>query len=195
MPNPFCLSLYPLHPKNHSTGTCDWPPAEKVAVLEYGEASPSDSSSKGPKLWRTVTWGDLRQRVAVLSTALRRVGCQPGDRIAHVSTNNSNPIVVFLACLAVGCVFSALPTDAGPQAMFSRLSQIRPRMVFTDDVTYYNGRTINVIDRVAQVINSLIASHKVDPQSSGPAQQVVCFANQRAGKTSEIRWKGTNAPW
>lgn len=178
----------------------DWPPARIVAVSEYGEALPVEQGKgpapTGPQRWRIVTWGDLRQRVAVLSTALRAKGLRAGDRVAHVSANTSEPIVSFLACLAVGCVFSALPTDAGPQAIYGRLAQVQPRLVLTDDVAFYNGREVNVIDRVAAVVDDLVANNKVPSRNdSAPALEVVCIANQRRGKPAKLQWRGKQVQW
>lgn len=169
----------------------EWPHASTVAIYEYGEALP-DSQSKRAQQWASVTWGELRRRVAILSATFRRKGLKAGDRVAHVSANTSNPIVTFYACLAVGCVFSALPTDAGTQAIYGRLSQVQPKVILTDDVAYYNGRKINIIDRVAQVADQLIQDGKVVDDHL----DVVYITNKRDPKTArQIKWTGKRARW
>ena len=187
-------SLFPLHPKNVTAcmphAPKDWPPKDSTAVYEYGEAAKSPANAS-PPLAKKVTWGELRRRVAVLSTVLRKKGVKAGDRIAHVSANTSDPIVSFLSALAIGAVFSALPTDAGEQAIYGRLSQIQPKLVLTDDLALYNGKEVNVVDRVASVTDALLANGKVaDPASF----EVVCLLNERTGKRP-LAWKGKSAKW
>ncbi|UZJ56690.1 hypothetical protein CBS101457_006010 [Exobasidium rhododendri] len=183
-------ALFPLHPKNVTAcmphAPKDWPYKDSIAIYEYGEASASDNNSS-PPLVKQVTWGELRRRVAVLSTVFRRKGLKAGDRVAHVSANSANPIVSFLATLAIGAVFSALPTDAGEQAIYGRLSQIQPRLVLTDDFALYNGKEVNVVDRVATVADLLLQNKKVsaDPKSF----EVVCFLNDR-GSRKPLVWRG-----
>lgn len=146
-------------------------------------------------LWRTVTWGDLRHRVAVLAKAFRKHGLRSGHRVSHISANTSDPIVTFLACLSIGCVFSTLPTDAGAEAIYSRLAQIRPRLVLTDDVAYYNGRLINIMDRVASVTDRLVKDEKVDLDLGQPLIQVICFVNRRDPARVYSQWKGKHVTW
>lgn len=168
----------------------EWPHSKSTVITEYGEPIQSNGSPQEPQCFRTVTWGELRQRVAVLTSALRKKGLRSGDRVAHLSANTSDPIVTFLACLSIGVVFSALPTDAGPLAIQGRLSQIRPRLLFTDDIAYYNGRCINVIDRVAKVVDDLEGEGKTDK-----SLQVVCLVNRRMKRDHILRWKGQRIDW
>jgi acetoacetyl-CoA synthetase len=184
--------LFPLHPKNATAcmpgAPKDWPPAKSTAIYEYGEGSASNKDAP-PPLAMEVTWGQLRKRVANLSTAFRKKGLKAGDRIANVSANTSDPIVAFLASLAIGAVFSALPTDAGEQAIYGRLSQIQPKLVLTDDCALYNGKEVNVVDRVARVADNLLHNGKIEDPSSF---EVVCLINKRTGKKS-FEWKGKQA--
>lgn len=187
-------ALFPLHPKN--TTACmphapkDWPHKDAVAIHEYGEASASDRNAS-PPLVKQVTWGTLRRRVALLSTAFRRKGLKAGDRIANVSANTSDPVVAFLACLAIGAVFSALPTDAGEQAIYGRLTQIQPKLILTDDFALYNGKEVNVLDRVAKVTDDLVKNGKVEDRNQF---EVVCLINARTGRKS-LKWKGKDVKW
>lgn len=185
--------LFPLHPKNKTACMPNppklWPYDKQIAIYEWGESLPEEAAKgKGAKQWGQVTWGEVRRRVAILSKAFRKKGLKAGDRIAHISANSANPIVTFLACLTIGCVFSALPTDAGVQAIYSRLAQVQPKLILTDDVAYYNGKKVNVIDRVAQVTDALIKNEK----TAGQKLEVICMRNQREADLNDdqIRWKG-----
>lgn len=172
----------------------NWPHEKTVAIFEYGEAD-STADDAVPLLLQKVTWGDLRRRVAVLAEAFRRKGVRMGDRVAHVSANSSDPIVTYLAAVSIGAIFSALATDAGPQAIYGRLAQIRPRVVLTDDVAFYNGKEVNVVDRVAKVADDLLSNGKVEDPS---AFEVVCLINRKRKRSStdpKLAWKGKSAAW
>ncbi|PWN31483.1 acetyl-CoA synthetase-like protein [Meira miltonrushii] len=185
--------LFPLHPKNSTACMPNppkgWPHDKQVAIYEWGESLPEEAANgQGAKQWGEVTWGEMRRRVAILSETFRKKGLKAGDRVAHISANSANPIVTFLACLSIGCIFSALPTDAGAQAIYGRLAQVQPRLILTDDVAFYNGKKVNVIDRVAQVTDDLIKNKK----TAGQTIEVVCIINQReGGRVNEtIEWNG-----
>lgn len=79
--------------------------------------------------------------------------------------------------------------------MYGRLAQIRPSLVLTDDVAYYNGKEINVMDRVAQVTDDLMQDGHVDARPDGPPLHVVCLRNTRAQGRAEWQWKGKRVRW
>jgi len=60
-----------------------------------------------------------------------------------------------LAANSIGAVFSAIPTDAGVDAIAGRVRTIQPKMLFVDDSAYYNGKVVNVLSRVATVMDLL----------------------------------------
>lgn len=49
-----------------------------------------------------LSWRELRQRVASLADALRKMGVEPGDRVAAYLSNTPDAIVAFLAAASVG---------------------------------------------------------------------------------------------
>lgn len=182
--------LFPLHPSN--TTFCSprapyhWPHAQAVALIEVPEGgglADSDVNAQAVK----VTWGELRRRVALLAETFRRIGVKKGDRLAHVSANTSSPIVATLAANSVGAIYSLIATDAGPQAIYGRLAQIRPKLLFTDDAVLYNGKQVDILDRVAQVAERLQADGKID---SPLHFQVVIIRNTRLPKASPA-WTST----
>lgn len=184
--------LFPLHPKNATAcmpgAPKDWPPSKSIAIYEYAEGSASHKDD-APPLAMEVTWGQLRKRVANLSTAFRKKGIKAGDRIANVSANTSDPIVAFLASLAIGAVFAPLPTDAGEDALYGRLSQIQPKLILTDDLAVYNGKEVNVVDRVARVADNLLRDGKVEDPSNF---EVICLINKRTRRKG-FEWNGKEA--
>src|SRR5207302_8949961 len=60
--------------------------------------------AKREEAWRSISWADAAQQVAALAASLKRIGLQPGDRVALVSENRPEWLISDLAIMAAGCV-------------------------------------------------------------------------------------------
>jgi len=63
-----------------------------VAVYEIPEGGGLEDSKKGFEV-KTVTWGKLRDRVAIMAKGMREKGLKKGDTVAHIACNTARPIV------------------------------------------------------------------------------------------------------
>ncbi len=54
--------------------------------------------------WRSISWSDAARQVAALAAGLRRIGLQPGDRLALVSENRPEWMISDLGIMAAGCI-------------------------------------------------------------------------------------------
>jgi long-chain acyl-CoA synthetase len=54
--------------------------------------------------WRPISWSEAARQVCALAASLRRIGLQPGDRVALVSENRPEWLIADLAIMAAGCV-------------------------------------------------------------------------------------------
>jgi long-chain acyl-CoA synthetase len=54
--------------------------------------------------WQAISWADAARQVASLAAALKRIGLEPGDRVALVSENRPEWLISDLAIMAAGCV-------------------------------------------------------------------------------------------
>jgi len=54
--------------------------------------------------WQPISWSEAARQVAALSASLRRIGLQPGDRVALVSENRPEWLIADLGIMAAGCV-------------------------------------------------------------------------------------------
>ena len=60
--------------------------------------------SKRDGEWRPISWADAVRQVAALAASLKRIGLEPGDRVALVSENRPEWLISDLAIMAAGCV-------------------------------------------------------------------------------------------
>jgi long-chain acyl-CoA synthetase len=54
--------------------------------------------------WRSTSWTEAQRQVAALAASLKRIGLEPGDRVALVSENRPEWLIADLAIMAAGCV-------------------------------------------------------------------------------------------
>ena len=54
--------------------------------------------------WRPISWTEAALQVAALAASLKRIGLEPGDRVALVSENRPEWLIADLAIMAAGCV-------------------------------------------------------------------------------------------
>lgn len=119
-----------------------------VAVTEVRE---------GASATRHVTWADLRRRAGRLAAGMKARGVVKGDRVVVVGANSVETLCVWLAAGWLGAVFSSSSTDMGVEGILQRTAQVEPKLLFFDDVAVYNGRTADLRDKIAQVVEGLSA--------------------------------------
>jgi acetoacetyl-CoA synthetase len=60
--------------------------------------------------------------------------------------------MAMLATASLGAVWSSCSPDFGIKGGFDRFSQIQPRVLFTANGYYYNGKKIDSLNRIADVV-------------------------------------------
>ncbi|MBV9528787.1 AMP-dependent synthetase/ligase [Sphingomonas sp.] len=54
--------------------------------------------------WQGTSWSEAARQVTALAASLRRIGLQPGDRVALVSENRPEWLIADLGIMAAGCI-------------------------------------------------------------------------------------------
>jgi len=113
------------------------------------------------KVRRRMSHAELHQSVARVAAALGAHGLVAGDRIAAYMPNLPETIVALLGAAAKGCIFSSCSPDFGVQGVIDRFGQIAPRVLFTVDGYWYNGKSIAILDKVAEIVERLPSVERV----------------------------------
>jgi acetoacetyl-CoA synthetase len=119
---------------------------------------------------RRLTFAELHDRVARLATALRADGVVAGDRVVGFMPNLPETVVAMLAAVSIGAVWSSCSPDFGASGVIDRFGQIEPKVLFTADGYFYNGKTIDSLERVRDIaaqcpsIERLVVVPYVDEQ-------------------------------
>lgn len=89
---------------------------------------------------KPTTWSELRESVRQCSHALRGAGLTAGDVVAGYVSNHVEALVAMLAAASIGAIWTGISPDNGVSAVLDRLTQIKPKVLFADNGTVYNGK-------------------------------------------------------
>ncbi len=107
-----------------------------------------------------LTWDDLHALVSKLQQFMLAEGVKPGDRIAGMMPNMPEAVALMLAASSIGAVWSSCSPDFGAQGVLDRFGQIEPKLFFACDGYWYNGKRIDVSDKIAEVTAKLPSSKR-----------------------------------
>jgi acetoacetyl-CoA synthetase len=110
---------------------------------------------------RRMSHAGLYRRVARLAAAMRSEGVVAGDRIAAYMPNMPETVITLLAAASIGATFTSASPDFGVQGVLDRFGQIEPRLLFVADGYNYNGKTLDCLERVAEIAERLPSVQKV----------------------------------
>ena len=88
------------------------------------------------------------QKVCKFSSYLKSLGLKKGDRVAAYVPNKIESVISFLACAKNGIIWSSCSPDFGAHGVVDRFKQIEPKILITSDYYFYNGKKINILEKV-----------------------------------------------
>ncbi|MDH3588719.1 MAG: acetoacetate--CoA ligase [Gammaproteobacteria bacterium] len=110
-----------------------------------------DESGQRRELSRDELW----QSVAEIAAGLRAAGVSKGDRVAAYMPNIPETITVMLAATSLGATFSSCSPDFGVNGVLDRFGQIAPKILFAVDGYRYNGKEIDLLGRLREILPAL----------------------------------------
>ena len=113
------------------------------------------------KVRTSITYAGLYNEVMHLAKSLRDAGVKPGDRMVGFMPNMIETATAMLASAAVGAVWSSCSPDFGVKGVLDRFGQIAPKILFTADGYFYNGKTYDSLEKVAEILKELPSVEKV----------------------------------
>ena len=105
------------------------------------------------------SWNKLNLNTASIIQFLKQIKIVKGDRIAAYMPNCIETVEAFLATTSIGGIWSSCSPDFGANGVIERFSQIKPKVLFITDQYFYNGKEINIIERLPKILK-LIPSIK-----------------------------------
>jgi acetoacetyl-CoA synthetase len=98
-----------------------------------------------------LTFGELREQVALARAGLRRLGVGPGDRVAAYLPNVPETLVAFLAATSLGATWAACAPEFGARSVLARFGQIEPKVLLAIGGYTYRDRAVDRREQVAEI--------------------------------------------
>ncbi len=118
---------------------------EETALVFWGE----------DKQKRRMSRAELYRRVARLAQAMKNAGVAPGDVVAAYMPNLPETLIALLAAASLGAIFTSASPDFGVQGVLDRFSQVAPKLLFVADGYFYNGKQLDSLAKVAEIVAGL----------------------------------------
>jgi len=130
-------------------------------ILKKNDGSPAIifKSENGYKT--SISWNSLNINVLKISEWMRLNEIKKGDRVAAYLPNVPETVTAYLGTSAVGAIWSSCSPDFGTNSVIDRFSQITPKVLFICNKYFYNGKIINVQERLKQILNKVPSIVKV----------------------------------
>ena len=104
---------------------------------------------------RRLSHAALYDAVSRCRQGLMAAGVAEGDRVAGFLPNMPEAVIAMLAASSLGAIWSSASPDFGVDGVIDRFGQIEPKVLFCVDGYYYNGKTIDCMEKNAEVVHRL----------------------------------------
>ena len=122
-----------------------------TAILSRGEGKED----------RQISYIELYSEVEKMAAALREAGVKQSDRVAGFLPNIPEAVIAMLGAASLGAVWSSSSPDFGIKGVLDRFRQIEPKVLFAADGYQYNGKRINSLDKLKEILTELPSVEKV----------------------------------
>ena len=124
---------------------------KKIAISFLSETGQEES----------ITWEILYEKVCKLSSYFKDLGLKKGDRVAAYVPNKIETVISFLACAKNGIIWSSCSPDFGIKGVVDRFKQIEPKALITCTHYFYNGKKINILEKVDGILKEVTSIKKI----------------------------------
>ena len=118
------------------------------------------------------SWRQLNLNTNKISKFLKKINIKKGDRVAAYMPNTIQTVEAFIATTSLGSIWSSCSPDFGSKGVIGRFSQINPKVLFITDQYFYNGKKIDILNRLPEILK-LIPSIKSVVISNYPGKKFI----------------------
>ena len=133
--------------------------SENILKKRNNEIAISFLSERGFE--ENISWKMLYEKVCKFSSYLKFLDLKKGDRVAAYVPNKIESVICFLACAKNGIIWSSCSPDFGTQGVIDRFMQIEPKVLITCDCYFYNGKKIDILEKVDDILNKIPSVKKI----------------------------------
>ena len=118
------------------------------------------------------SWRQLNLNTNKISKFLKKINIKKGDRVAAYMPNTIETVEAFISTTSLGGIWSSCSPDFGSKGVIERFSQINPKVLFITDQYFYNGKKIDILNRLPEILK-LIPSIKSVVISNYPGKKFI----------------------
>jgi len=101
------------------------------------------------------SWKQLNLSTSKIIRFLRKINIKKGDRVVAYMPNTIQTVEAFIASSSIGSIWSSCSPDFGIRGVVERFSQINPKVLFVTDQYFYNGKKINILERLPEILKHI----------------------------------------
>ena len=101
------------------------------------------------------TWKKLNQNTSKIVRFFKDRKIKKKDKIAAYLPNTIEAVEAFIATTSIGAIWSSCSPDFGIKGVVERFSQINPKVLFIADQYFYNGKKINILERLSEILKAI----------------------------------------
>ena len=132
------------------------------------------------------SWRQINLNTRKIFKFLKKINIKNGDRVAAYMPNTIETVEAFIATTSLGGIWSSCSPDFGSKGVIERFSQINPKILFITDQYFYNGKKIDVLKRLPEILKS-IPSIKSVVISNYPGKKFIKDKN-KLKKINLFKW-------
>ena len=110
---------------------------------------------------KILSWKNLNINVAKIACWMKDNGLKKNDRVAAYLPNIPETVVAYISTSTIGAIWSSCSPDFGVNGVIDRFSQISPKILFIGDKYFYNGKKINILERLPKILENIPSIEKV----------------------------------
>jgi len=101
------------------------------------------------------SWNELKFNTSKLINFFKQNQISEKDRIAAYMSNQIETVECFLAASTIGAIWSSCSPDFGTPGLIERFSQVKPKILIITDRYFYNGKEINILERLPFILKKI----------------------------------------
>ncbi len=110
---------------------------------------------------KTYTFNEVYKTAQGIAEGLKKLGVKKGDRVAAFMPNLPETVIAMLATSSIGAIWSSTSPDFGVKGVLDRFSQIKPKVIFSVDGYFYNGKQFDSQAKLRDILHELPTVEKV----------------------------------
>lgn len=103
----------------------------------------------------SLSQSQLIHQVTVVAKWLKSQGVKKGDRVAAYMGNIPETVVAMLATTSIGAIWTSTSPDFGSKSVIERFGQTEPKILFTQDGYFYNGKEVDIREKVQEIDDAI----------------------------------------